>query len=96
MIWDELRSGVVDVSAAITFIPPMMAESTESPKSTEIPVSPASPENPYQHSKRWREKEETERLAALMGEDEEEAAAVLLSYLSEDTLCLWQISGFMG
>jgi|GEM_PF-3056883 len=66
--WEELRSGQVDVSAALKFIPPMEQVSTVSP---------------YLHWKMWKRREETECLEALRGVDEQEARAALLSYMSE-------------
>ena len=58
----------MDVAAAVNFIHPL-----------ELVPS----ENPYLQWRMWKEKEETERLAALMGEDEQESRAALLSYFSE-------------
>ena len=67
-IWDELQSGQVDVAAAVEFYSSFRAVPSVSP---------------YLQWIMWKEREETERLAALMGEDEQEARAALLSYFSE-------------
>jgi serine protease AprX len=70
-IWDELRSGVVDVSAALKSIYSIKTECAENV------------EAPYIQLEKWKRKEETERLATLKGEDEQEVLAVLLSYIPE-------------
>ncbi len=77
IIWNELRSGVVDVSAAINSLPPIMTQSPEIPKSME------SMGKPYLNMEKWKGSAEKERLEALTSEDEQEVTAALLSCLLE-------------
>jgi hypothetical protein len=67
-ILDELRSGLVDVSAAVNFMS----------KKEELSL-----ESPYLLWKSWKRKEKTERLAAVMCQDAEEATIALLSFFAE-------------
>ncbi|UVI29483.1 S8 family serine peptidase [Paenibacillus spongiae] len=67
-VWEELRSGLVDVSAAVNMLP-------EQPQ--------ASPESPYSRWQSWRSKDIAERITSMTGPDEEDVLAALLSLFPE-------------